>query len=124
GSMFLLVLMIDYMELMRRTNDVPDVSALLVAKVSLYRVPQLIERLMPFAMLVGTMYCYLNLSRRLELVIARVAGFSAWQFLASAVVVAFVIGVVGTAAFNPVAATLHERSKRLELGLLGEKETT
>jgi lipopolysaccharide export system permease protein len=123
AAILVIVAMVDYMELMRRTNDVPNVSALLVAKVSLYRVPQLIERLMPFAMLIGAMSCYLNLSRRLELVIARAAGFSAWQFLAPAIVVAFVIGVVGTAAYNPVAAALHERSKRLEVELLGEKET-
>ena len=48
------------------------------------RVPFLTERIMPFAVLVGAMSCYLNLSRRLELVVARAAGMSAWQFVAPA----------------------------------------
>ena len=123
ASLFVIVAMADYLELMRRTSGAPNLSALLVAKVSLYRVPQVLERLFAFTMLIGTMSCYLNLSRRLELVIARAAGLSAWQFLAPAIVVAFVIGVIGTAAYNPLAATLHERSKRLEVELLGERET-
>jgi lipopolysaccharide export system permease protein len=49
----------------------------------------------------------LGLSRRLELIIARAAGISAWQFVAPAVVVAFLFGVVATIIYNPVAAALH-----------------
>ena len=44
---------------------------------------------MPFAVLVGAMFCYLNLSRRLELVVARAAGISAWQFIAPAIIIAW-----------------------------------
>jgi lipopolysaccharide export system permease protein len=75
---------------------------------------------MPFAVLVGAMSCYLTLSRRLELVIARSAGISAWQFVAPALIVAFLFGTVATTAYNPIAAMLHERSKRLESEMLGE----
>ena len=49
---------------------------------------------MPFAVLVGAMSCYLALSRRLELVVARAAGVSAWQFVAPSMVAAFLFGVV------------------------------
>jgi lipopolysaccharide export system permease protein len=120
---FVLVMMIDYMELSRRTIDLRNVSGIVVATVSLYRVPQVIERLMPFVMLIAAMSCYLNLSRRLELVIARSAGLSAWQFLAPAIIVAFIFGILATTVYNPLAATLHERSKRLEVQLLGEKQS-
>ena len=51
--------------------------------------PFITERVMPFAVLVGAMFCYLNLSRRLELVVARAAGISAWQFIAPAIVIAW-----------------------------------
>src|SRR6202011_4450661 len=81
-----LAAMIDYVELMRRGADWPNATPWLLAKISMYRVPQLTERIMPFSVLVGTMSCYLNLSRRLELVIARAAGVSAWQFVAPAIV--------------------------------------
>ena len=56
----------------------------MVAKTSFFRVPQLTERLLPFSVLVGAMACYLALSRRNELVVARAAGMSAWQFVAPA----------------------------------------
>ena len=121
-SIFLLVMLIDYIELMRRSSDIPGVSPLLVAKTSLYRVPQVTERIMPFCMLIGAMICYLDLSRRLELVIARAAGVSAWQFVTPALVVAFVLGVVATAVYNPLSAILEERSKRFEAELFKQDD--
>ena len=118
--MVALAAMIDYVELMRRGADWPNATPLLLAKISMYRVPQLTERIMPFSVLVGAMSCYLTLSRRLELVVARAAGVSAWQFVAPAMIAAFIFGTVATTIYNPVAAVLHERSKRLEADMLGE----
>jgi lipopolysaccharide export system permease protein len=115
-----LAAMIDYVELMRRGADWPNATAWLLAKISMYRVPQLTERIMPFSVLVGAMSCYLTLSRRLELVVARAAGVSAWQFVAPAMVAAFLFGVVATTVYNPISAMLHERSKRLEADMQGE----
>jgi lipopolysaccharide export system permease protein len=123
SGVFVLVVLVDYVELMRRASDIPDVSAWLVAKTSFYRVPQVTERLLPFAVLVGAMTCYLNLSRRLELVVARSAGISAWQFVAPAVVGALLLGVTATALYNPLSAALRERSKRLEAELFGERDS-
>jgi lipopolysaccharide export system permease protein len=118
-GIFALVALLDYIELMRRASDIPNVSPLLVAKTSLFRVPQVIERILPFCVLIGTMSCYLNLSRRLELVVARAAGVSAWQFIAPAVIGAFVIGVFATTVYNPMSALLRERSKKFESELFG-----
>ena len=115
-----LAAMIDYIELMRRGADWPNATAWLLAQISIFRVPQLAERLMPFSVLVGAMGCYLTLSRRLELVIARAAGVSAWQFVAPAMIAAFLFGTVATTIYNPIAAVLHERSKRIEAEVMGE----
>jgi lipopolysaccharide export system permease protein len=114
-----LAAMIDYVELMRRGADWPNATAWLLAKISMYRVPQLTERILPFTVLVGAMSCYLTLSRRHELVVARAAGVSAWQFVAPAIVAAFFVGTVATTLYNPVSALLHERSKRLEADMQG-----
>jgi lipopolysaccharide export system permease protein len=120
-GIFALVALLDYIELMRRSNDIPHVSALLVAKTSIYRVPQITERILPFCILIAAMFSYLNLSRRLELVVARSAGISAWQFISPALVVAFLVGVLATTVYNPVSAALQERSKRYEAELFGHK---
>src|SRR5215831_19898224 len=102
-----LAAMIDYVELMRRGADWPNATAWLLAKISMYRVPQLTERLLPFSVLVSAMSCYLTLSRRHELVIARAAGVSAWQFVTPAIVAAFLLGTIVTTLYNPVSAMLH-----------------
>ncbi|HVI11504.1 MAG TPA: LPS export ABC transporter permease LptG [Pseudolabrys sp.] len=120
AGIFALVTLVDYIELMRRAGDIPNVSAVLVAKTSFYRVPQVVERILPFCILIGAMSCYLNLSRRLELVVARSAGLSAWQFVAPALLVAFVLGLMATAIYNPLSAILQERSKRFEAELFGQ----
>ncbi len=120
AGIFVLVALIDYIEMMRRSSDIPNVSAVLVAKTSFYRVPQVTERIMPFCVLIGAMSCYLNLSRRLELVIARAAGMSAWQFVSPALVVAFLIGIFATTVYNPVSAMLQEQSKRYEAELFNQ----
>jgi lipopolysaccharide export system permease protein len=73
AGVFALVILLDYVEMMRRLSDAPNVSALKVAQTSLFRVPQITERVLPFCTLIGAMSCYLSLSRRLELVISRAA---------------------------------------------------
>src|ERR1700675_4806920 len=94
AGVFALIALIDYIELMRRNSDVQNLSSLLAVKTSLYRVPQVAERIMPFCILIGAMSSYLSLSRRLELVIARAAGMSAWQFIMPAIIAAFLFGVI------------------------------
>src|SRR5690348_13593187 len=123
-GVLMLVALIDYIELMRRSADAPHVSAWLVAKTSLFRVPQVTERVMPFSVLVGAMSCYLNLSRRLELVIARAAGVSAWQFIAPAIVIALLIGIAATTIYNPLSAAMREESARMEAELFRRDKTS
>jgi lipopolysaccharide export system permease protein len=118
-SIFLLLVLVDYIEMVRKTSGLVSVSAITVAETSLFRVPQLLEKMMPFCILIGAMTCYLALSRRLELVVARAAGVSAWQFIAPALASAIVLGVLATVAYNPMSANLRELSKRMEAELFG-----
>jgi len=121
-GIFVLIVLVDYIELMRRAADVPNLSPWMVAKASFFRVPQLTERLLPFSVLVGAMACYLALSRRNELVVARAAGMSAWQFVTPALIVAFLLGIVATAIYNPLSAAMREWSKKLEAEMFGAQK--
>jgi lipopolysaccharide export system permease protein len=120
ASIFMLLVLVDYIEMVRRTSGLPTASALMVAETSLFRVPQLLEKMMPFCILIGAMTCYLALSRRLELVVARAAGVSAWQFISPALVCALLLGVLATVAYNPMSANLRELSKKMEAELFGD----
>jgi lipopolysaccharide export system permease protein len=119
ASIFILLVLVDYIEMVRKTSGLASASALMVAETSLFRVPQLLEKMMPFCVLIGAMTCYLALSRRLELVVARAAGVSAWQFIAPALASAIMLGFLATVAYNPMSANLRELSKRMEAELFG-----
>lgn len=113
-GVFALIIVVDYIELMRRAASQQTVSALFVAQTALFRVPLFIEMLMPFCIMIGAMASYLTLSRRLELVVARAAGISAWQFITPALIGALLIGTLATTVYNPLSADLLERSKEME----------
>jgi lipopolysaccharide export system permease protein len=119
ASIFVLLVLVDYIEMVRKTSGLVSASAVMVAETSLFRVPQLLEKMMPFCVLIGAMTCYLALSRRLELVVARAAGVSAWQFIAPALASAILLGILATVAYNPMSANLREISKQMEAELLG-----
>ena len=101
ASIFVLLVLVDYIEMVRKTSGLASASAITVAQTSLYRVPQLLEKLMPFCVLIGAMTCYLALSRRLELVVARAAGVSAWQFISPALASSIVLGIAGDRRLQP-----------------------
>ena len=119
ASIFVLLVLVDYIEMVRKTSGLAAASPIMVAETSLFRVPQLLEKMMPFCVLIGAMTCYLALSRRLELVVARAAGVSAWQFIAPALASALLLGVIATTGYNPMSASLRELSKRMEAELFG-----
>jgi len=119
ASIFVLLVLVDYIEMVRKTSGLVSAPPIMVAETSLFRVPQLLEKMMPFCVLIGAMTCYLALSRRLELVVARAAGVSAWQFIAPALAAAMVMGVLATVAYNPMSANLRELSKQMEAQLFG-----
>lgn len=113
-----LVFIVDFVELIRRAGDQPDTTLGAIALLAAQRTPSVTERALPFAVLFAAMASFLNLSRKLELVVARAAGISAWQVLAPALVVAAVVGLVAVTVYNPVAAELRERAVPLEARLL------
>src|SRR5262249_20318248 len=89
-----LTAMIDFLELLWRSAAIKDVPPCLIAQSTPFPVPSIPEAVMPFAVLVVVMFWYLNLSRPLELVVAGAAGISAWQFVAPAIVIAALIGIL------------------------------
>src|SRR5436190_3935106 len=123
AGVFFLVGIIDYIEMTRRVGDMPNVSSLTAAQISFFRLPLMLERLMPFCVLIGAMTCYLSLSRRLELVIARAAGMSAWQFVSPALISALLFGIFATIIYNPVSAYLQEHSRKLEAEIFSDTKS-
>ncbi|MEQ8745155.1 LPS export ABC transporter permease LptG [Pyruvatibacter sp.] len=108
-----LAFVIDFVELLRRTGS-REVPFGTVLTMGLLRLPSISEKMMPFSMLFGSMWAFLQLSRSNEFVVARASGVSAWQFLAPAVVLALFIGVGAVAVYNPLASAMVSRFEALE----------
>lgn len=113
-TVFTLVYTLDFVELLRRAGEAEGATTGLMAQLSLYRTPAVAEAVLPFAVLFGSMATLLQLSRKLELVVARAAGISAWQFLQPGLFVALLVGAVTVGAYNPLSAVLKQRSTEIE----------
>ena len=113
-TVFTLVYTLDFVELLRRAGDSEGASTGLLAQLSLYRTPAVAEGVLPFAVLFGSMAALLQLSRKLELVVARAAGISAWQFLQPGAFVALGIGAFSVGIYNPLSAIMKQQSTEIE----------
>lgn len=122
GSLFLLIYLLDVVELLRRSGDANGATARLMAFLSLLRVPSVAEQMLPFAVLFGSMFAFLNLTRKLELVVARAAGVSVWQFLAPPILIAAMLGLVAVTVYNPLSAVFKQRADRLETRIFGQTQ--
>ena len=120
GLLFAIIYLSDFVELLRRSGDAKGATTAGVAFLSLLRVPTITEQIFPFSVLFGAMFAFLNLTRKLELVVARAAGLSVWQFILPPLGVALVLGIVTTTVYNPVAAISKQRAERLETRMFGK----
>ncbi|MEX0854040.1 MAG: LPS export ABC transporter permease LptG [Bauldia sp.] len=102
-----LVSFIEYFNRAFRGDAVPGLKLALAA---VLRVPSEAEEALPFTVLYGSIAAFVVANRRLEVVVARAAGISAWQFLLPACVAGLLLGVLATTVYNPAAAFMKGRS--------------
>jgi lipopolysaccharide export system permease protein len=108
----------DYVELIRRSGDKAQATLWGLLELAALKQPHLAQQILPFAVLFGTMLVFWRLTRSNELVVARAAGVSVWQFLTPAALVALIIGILAVTVFNPIAAALEADYQRLEARVL------
>lgn len=120
GILLLAILMIDVVEQLRTVGGDVKLSLAGALRLSLMKMPQIIEQTLPFAILVASMLAFSRLNRRSELSIIRASGISAWRFLAPVIVLALVLGILTTTALNPFAARLTESFELERARLLNE----
>jgi lipopolysaccharide export system permease protein len=120
-TIFGLIYMADFLEMLRRASDKPNAGVLVVAGLSLLRTPAISEQVLPFAVLFGAMAAFINLTRKLELVVARAAGVSVWQFLAPPVFCALGLGFLVTAVFSPASALMHRQANDIEMSIFKQR---
>ncbi|WP_159952215.1 LPS export ABC transporter permease LptG [Rhizobium sp. 18065] len=108
-----LVFLIDFTESSGRFGSLPGASVTGTLLLTALRLPLIIQQTVPFIGLFVGMTTLIALNRKSELVVARAAGISAWQFMMPFLFGAFLIGLATTLLINPLAA--YGQSKALSL---------
>lgn len=116
-TIFGLIYLVDFVETLRRASDKPHGGVLVVALLCILRAPFISEQILPFSVLFGAMAAFIGLTRKLELVVARAAGVSVWQFLTPPLVAALALGLFFTGVFNPVSAYMKQRADAIEANI-------
>lgn len=104
---------ISLVDLLGRTAG-KGVPTSIVIGMGFLHLPDLGQKLLPFAVLLGGVFTFVRLSRSQELVATRAAGVSAWDFLAPPLVVAVALGVLAVTIGTPVSAKFLSRFAALE----------
>jgi len=108
-----LALSIDIVDLLNRTAG-HNVSTSVAIGMAVLQLPNLGQKMLPFAILLGGVFTFVRLSRSRELVATRAAGVSAWDFLMPPLTVAVLIGVFVVTLFTPVSARMFSEFAGLE----------
>ncbi|WP_336760505.1 LPS export ABC transporter permease LptG [Asaia sp. VD9] len=109
-----LVSLFDFIDLLRRVATKPDVPTSLVTEIAGLHVPYFMIMIMPFGILLGGIVCFWRLTRSSELIVARAAGISAWQFLAAPLACAIMLGAFGTMALSPLSSSMFRKAELLD----------
>ncbi|WP_367159451.1 LPS export ABC transporter permease LptG [Kozakia baliensis] len=109
-----LVSLFDFIDLLRRVATKPDVPTSLVTEIAGLHVPYFMITIMPFGILLGGIVCFWRLTRSSELIVARAAGISAWQFLAAPLACAIIVGLLGMGALSPLSSIMFRKAELLD----------
>jgi lipopolysaccharide export system permease protein len=113
----------DAVELLRRASGKEAATFGLLAEMAVLRLPFVAQKVLPFAALVGGILTFTRLTRTHELVVARAAGVSVWQFLLPAILVTLLVGAFVVTVFNPFSAALIGRYEQMEVRYLQGKDS-
>lgn len=112
----LILLFIGLVEHLRRYGG-DDVTFAQVIGLTLLDVPKALYQILPLIMIIAAIALFLGLARSSELVVTRAAGRSALRALVAPLVMAFAIGLIAVAAFNPIVASTS-RAYEMRSGVL------
>ena len=108
------ILIVDLIELLRRASGKESATFGVVLNMAFYKLPQTVQKTMPFAILFGGMLGFWRLNRTSELIALRASGVSVWHFVLPVVFAAAVLGIVKISLINPMGTILIGRYEQLE----------
>ncbi len=117
-----LIFIFDTAEMLRRAGHLGGLPMTLLLKMSLLKLPEVGQLLVPFAILFSAMFTFWKLNRSSELIVLRSSGFSVWQFLLPVLLVASLMGVFQVTVINPMGAVLLGKFDQMERKYLDRQD--
>ena len=114
-----LVWLVGMIELLRRSGSRENATFGIVLELATLKLPAMLELLLPFAVLFGSLFAFDRLARHNELTAAHGAGVSVWKLLLPALAVAFALGAGKVMLYGPLSAAAQGRYERLEARYFG-----
>jgi len=114
AALAILFALFDFVELLRRAATHPEATLGILTEITLLHLPWTALTLLPFAVLLGGIFCFWRLARSSELVVIRATGMSAWQFLAAPVIAAAALGAIATFGVSPISSACYNIAERLD----------
>lgn len=108
-----IVCLTDYIGVSKAFANRTDMSGLDILGLIVQKSPTGILTALPFAFLFGSLFAFVNLNRRSELIAMRAAGVSAWRFVMPAAISAFLFGILTITVLNPAASALQDNYDRI-----------
>ena len=126
-SLIILIFFIDLIELFRRSSNKIGVTHL--QKASFYdvigmatlKIPSNIEKILPFASLLGSITCFNQWRKKNYYIVSRTFGISLWKITSPALVTFFIIGLTSIILLNPLSAILNKKYNTLQTIYFGQK---
>ncbi|MCR9139155.1 MAG: LptF/LptG family permease [Alphaproteobacteria bacterium] len=122
-GVLVIIYMVDFNEFSNRASALSGYTLPIGLMLSALRLPNIMQATVPFIILFSSISVLIALNRKYELVVARSAGVSAWQFLLPLCTASFLMGVVMVAAVNPLSSYALSIVQEIEVGLGMQRPT-
>lgn len=102
------VFIFELIEMLRRAAGREDAGFGFIVQMAVAKLPQTVDMVFPFVMMIAAMITFWRLSKSNEFVIIRAAGVSIWGFLAPVLFTTFLVGVFNITVINPISSKMFE----------------
>jgi lipopolysaccharide export system permease protein len=118
-----IIFLFETAELLRRATGKAGATFGIVMQMSFYKLPETVDKTLPFVILFAALYTFWRLTRSQELVVVRAAGVSVWQFLMPVLATTVIFSTINVGIFNTIGASMVTRYRALETTYLLRQTT-
>lgn len=121
-GLLILFFAVDFFEMTKDAKNI-DNALKISTEIVLFRIPNLLETILHFIILLAGLFTFYKLSNNSEIVIMRTSGRSIFQIIKFPTFIAFLFGIFVITIYNPISSSLNVKSERLRnIHFKNEKE--